>query len=130
MCACPASPPPNTPTWTPVQGWVCPGVCPGGLHPRPRARHPHPTNRMTDRRVQKHYLPPTSFAGGKYGINDHCSNPKESLVLETFCGLTNFCSGHISCLVLFASRKTSLRTSARPDCAEIGACKFLKLFYW
>ena len=34
---------------------VC--VCPGGCTP--------PVDRVTDRQVKKHYLPTTSFAGGK-----------------------------------------------------------------
>ena len=47
------------------QGGVTRGVCDQVMYtPQTQGQTP-PMNRMTDRQVKKHYLPATSFAGGK-----------------------------------------------------------------
>ena len=75
--------------WGLVSAWRClpgswgiclEGVCLGerGVHPPLHAWiHIHPVSRMTDRQVQKHYLPATPFAGGN-------NNPKLKLWLKTY----------------------------------------------
>ena len=61
-----------------VSSCVCVCVCvcvsrgvytprPRGIPPDPEAYTP-PVNKMTDRQVYKHYLPATSFAGGKDSV--------------------------------------------------------------
>ena len=60
----------NYPLWT-YSPWKYPSLSPGHTHPllvTPGGhhwRHAHPYHRWTDRNLWKHYLPATSFAGGK-----------------------------------------------------------------
>ena len=57
-----------------LPGGDCPGgLCQGGVCPGRGVCHTPPVNRMTDRRVIKHYLPATSFAGrnNKWTLERH-----------------------------------------------------------
>ena len=50
-----------------IQGGLCQeGLCQLGSDIIQRPPPPPPVNRMTKTQVQNHYLPATSFAGGKY----------------------------------------------------------------